>query len=583
MNPSDSAVGPVGPDPFTNVLGVVYSHNKTSDGGDLYMTNFGQQVAHFLEIENWYEKEWFEERRERLQGTGSVYKVPTKQVDGEGLNLVVKNCRVGENVPLDTHTLIEYITAEFNSPWEEFSLVMEMREGVFGPKAIKVDTQSPLAIYVPPERLQLWQTGRSKSKMNRIAARHPAIYLDILRQYKLIYRWIEGKNVVELFEETGFSGAALEALLAPITKKVIGDMDAKGYAVADMKPVHIIIGDEVLRSMGIAKPNASGNAGKITGQTLVAGVQTAIERGAYSVVDYELLFRTPIHEQQVKSSRRHSYLDHQLSRFREAPLPAHLKAEEVFGVPYIFGHAESTGGSLWVVGKDPNLFDFFLPERWRQTPSKKLSAENEVYYTLTKDNVHVVWKTSKVGEQPSSLYPSDDLTGQAVLVGYNSPFEEFAIAQFLNDSGVPTVYVRAIYMTGSPKLEQSSDLSRFESHKSLRTPDGRPLLRTDRNYISIRGYYNGPDRWVAEHDSKLYRPADLIQGLAAKIISKADYLRIFEYVNHELARVGYDGSLLSGNDILFAVDADGNLVMNTDGMPEARIANFELLRKIPRR
>ncbi len=570
----------VDPDSFTNILGVVYYHRKTSDGGDMYLTQFGQSVAHFLDIKNWYEKEWFEERGERLQGTGSVYKLPTKRIDGENLDLVVKNCRVGENVPLDTRSLLEFINAEFNSPWEEFSLVMEMREGTFGPKTVRVDTQTPLAIYVPPEKLQLWQTGRSKSKMNKIAARHPGIYLDILRQYKLIYRWIEGKNVVQIFEEAGICGERLEEILAPITKKVIGDLAVKGYAVVDMKPVHIIIGDDVIRSLSDLKVLVGGAAGEDINTELIAGVNAAVERVDYSVVDYELLLRTPAHEQEVKSTRRHSYLDHQVDRFKEMPLPAHLRAMEIFGVPYIFGHAESTGGYLWVVGKDPNLFDFFLPERWRQTPSKKLSAENEVYYTLTKDNVHVVWKTSKVGERPPAQYLTEALAQRAVHAGYNSPFEEFAVAQYLNEHGVPTVYVRAIYMTGSPKMEHSIDHSRFESHKHLRTPDGKALLRSDRNYITIRGYYNGPDRWVAEHDSLLYRPADLIQAIAAGTISKEDYIRIFECVNTQLNDAGYDGALLSGNDLLLAMDSNGNIVRNAHGVPEARICNFELLLKM---
>jgi hypothetical protein len=417
--------------------------------------------------------------------------------------------------------------------------------------------------------------------MNKIAARHPGIYLDILRQYKLIYRWIEGKNIVELFEEAGFSGEGLDAVIAPITKQVIEDMEKKGYAVADMKAVHIIIGDDVLRSLGADfRPGGSGPDGA-TKDGLAAGIREAVRAGRYSVVDYELLFRTPVHEQQVKLSRRHSYLDHQVLRFREAPLPAHLKAVEIFGVPYIFGHAESTGGSLWVVGKDPNLFDFFLPERWRQTPSKKLSAENEVYYTLTKDNVHVVWKTSKVGERPSAAFVSEILAAEALAAGYNSPFEEFAAAQYLNERGVPTVYVRAIYMTGTPKFEQSGDCSRFETHKDLVTPDGLPILRQDRNYISIRGYYNGPDRWVAEHDASYYQPADLIQALACKIISKPEFVAIFEYVKEQLRRAGYDGGLLSGNDVIVAIDAAGRLVRNAQGMPEALISNFELLRKLP--
>jgi hypothetical protein len=559
----------ISPDSFTNVLGVVYFHSKTSDGGDIYFTRFGQPLAHYLQIENWYEKEWFEQHREKLQGTGSVYKIPTKPIDGKSLNLVVKNCRVGENVPLDTHTLLEFINAEFNSPWEEFALVMEMRESRFGPPHITVKTQEPLAIYVPPEKLQMWQTGRSKAKMNTIAARHPGVDLDILKQYKLIYQWIEGKNVVEALEDIGMQNKKLEDVLAPLTKKAIADLDTKGYAIADMKPAHVIIGDRAIRRTG-PETNPMEHS--------IKDIHALIDRGDYSVVDYELLLRTAPHEQEVQYARRHSYLDHQRDRFKEAPLPPYLKAMEVFGVPYIFGHVESTGGYLWVVGKDPNLFDYFLPERWRKTPSKKLSAENEVYYTLTKDNVHVVWKTSKVGERPISPLlnaPSE----KAEEFGYNSPFEEFAIALFLNTIGMPTVYPRAIYMTGSTKLEQSFDTRRFASHASVRTPDGMPVLREDRNYITIRGYYNGPDQWVAEHDSQLYRPLDLLQALALSLIGKSDYVKTFDIVKQNLETVGYDGALLSGNDILVALDPKAELVKDLRGLLEARICNFELLRK----
>src|SRR6266508_2864396 len=111
---------------LVNVLGVVYMHTKTSDGGDLYLTRFAESYLEHFQINNWYEKEWFEGQRVRLRGTSSVYRVPTREVNGKSLDLVVKNCRVGEDVPIDTHTLQEFCDAEFNSPWEEFSLVMEM-------------------------------------------------------------------------------------------------------------------------------------------------------------------------------------------------------------------------------------------------------------------------------------------------------------------------------------------------------------------------------------------------------------------------------------------------------------------------
>jgi hypothetical protein len=383
---------------LVNVLGVIYAHRKTSDGGDMYFTLHGLRLSQQLAIENWYEKEWFENQREHLMGTGAVYKVPTKQIDGKSLDLVVKNCRVGEDVPLDTHTLIEFINAEFNSPWEEFSLVMELREGKYGPADMVIRTQDPLAIYVPPEKMQLWQSGRSRSKINKIMARHPGIDLDILRQYKLIYGWIRGRNVVEMLVDIGLSSELLSEALLPMTKKAIDDLDKKGYVVADMKPQHIIIGEDFTKAV-----DEIGNLGGATAATKqVELIRGLVEQGQYSVVDYELLLRTPHHEEKVKYSRRHSYLDDQRDRLIPTKLPPHLKTMEIFGVPYIHGHVESTGGQLWVVGKNGRLFDYFLPERWRKTVSWKLSENNEVYYTVTKDNVHIVWETSRVGETPNA-------------------------------------------------------------------------------------------------------------------------------------------------------------------------------------
>ncbi len=565
----------VAPESLINILGVVYVHTKTSDGGDMYFTRHGLPLAAQLAIENWYEREWFEEHREHLQGTGAVYRVPTKAVKGRSIELVVKNCRVGEDVPLDTHTLLEFINAEFNSPWEEFSLVMELREGKYGPPEVVIYTQEPLAIYVPPEKMQLWQSGRSRSKINKIKARHPGVDLDILRQYKLVYGWIQGKNVVDTFVDLGLSGEELAVALEPITRKAIGDLDKKGYVVADMKPAHVIVGDEFTRI--VADMGRSGGEAAQTKQ--VEFVHGLVEAGRYSVVDYELLLRTPLHEEEVKYSRRHSYLDDQRDRFIPTPLPPYLESTEVFGVPYIHGHVESTGGQLWVVGRNPRLFDYFLPERWRKTVSWRLSEDNEVFYTVTKDNVHIVWKTSRVGETPAGG-PSEEHNRKAAEYGFNSPFEEFAIAQFLLEHSAGTVYVRAIYMTGSEKMEQSTDPRRYESHKGLTGADGNPILTENRNYISIRGYYNGSDSWVAQQKGQLYRPIDLVSARTKNLISHLEYRNIFGAVQKKLLSLGYDGSLLEGNDILLALDPTGAIVKDAAGDVDARICNFELIRKL---
>ncbi len=561
---------------LVNVLDVVYFHIKTIDGGDLYLSRFAEPYQEHLKIKNWYERDWFTENRIRLKGTGSVYKVPTKEINGKSLDLVVKNCRVGEDVPFDTHTLEEFCDAEFNSPWEEFSLVMEMQESKYGPKEMRVNTQRPLAIYVPPEKMQPWQSGRSRSKINRIRAKHPGIDLDILKQYKMIYGWIRGKNLLEVFEKIDIDDDELVHHLKMINYRVISDLDRKGYLMADMKPEHIIISEtDILRINEIGRLQNDFNAYK----RQVDFLYELIKSGLYSVVDYELLSRTKEHEDEVKNYRRHSYLDDQRDRFKPTPLPNHLKSMDIFSVPYIYGRAESTGGRLWVVGRNASLFDYFLPERWRKTPSLKLSERSDVFYTITKDNIHLVWKPSRVGEMPDQD-DKEKYDPKVQKFGINSPFEKFAIANTLNQIGISTVYVRAIYMTGSFKIEASSDFRRYESHKNILDPEGNPILQENRNYITIRGYYNGPDHWVAEQRGSLYIPVDLEKAVYKGIINESECSVLVEWVKEKLKNAGYDGSLLKANDLLLVIDDNEEIMKNNSGKPEVIICNFELIWKI---
>jgi hypothetical protein len=560
---------------LVNVLGVVYVHTKTSDGGDLYLTRFAEPRHEHFEVENWYERDWFNTHKIRLIGTSSVYKVPTKEINGRSLDLVVKNCRVGEDVPIDTHTLQEFCDAEFNSPWEEFSLVMELMDNLYGPKEMKMNTQLPMAIYVPPEKMQAWQSGRSRVKINRIRARHPGIDLDILKQYKLIYEWIKGHNLKEAFAYVDINRDELVKHLQKITYKGQGDLNKKGYLMADMKPEHIIISEA--DTEGIVEIGRSQERNAPDKQ--VDRVYQLIHEGRYSIIDYELLLRTPEHDEEVKSSRRHSYLDDQQHRFDPSPLPAHLSYMEILGVPYLYGRAESTGGRLWVVGRNAHLFDYFLPERWRKTPSLKLSDTKEVFYTITKDNIHLVWETSRVGEMPVG----DEEGSRDPKVrqyGINSPFEEFAIAHSLNQIGIPTAYVRAIYMTGSTKVEASTDPRKYSSHKDILDPEGNPVLQENHNYITIRGYYNGPDQWVAEHEDALYTPVDLSKAVYSRIISDEQCLGFLEAIKEKLKQHGFDGSSLRPNDLLVAMDDKKQMMKNSSGEPVVLICNFELIWKM---
>jgi hypothetical protein len=511
--------------------------------------------------ENWYAREWFEAKRERLEGTSTVYKVPTRPVNGKALNLVVKWSRVGEMVPFDTLTVNKFIQAEFNSPFEEFSLLMELRRGEAGPAAIRIRTQLPLAIYVPSERLQLWQTGRSEDKIRAKITRHPGVEIDILRQYVVLFGWIKGLDGVDTAEKFGLEGRAQAEFLARVTSLVTHELWQKGFRVVDMKPAHIILRPQPDKKL----------------------LRDHNDQFAYALVDYELLERTPEHEQAVRSVNRQLYLKHMARRFdtnAANPMPAHLRATNVLGVDYIFGRAESTGGLLWVVGKDPDLFNYFLPERWRRTPKKKLSARNQFFHTRTKDNINLVWKVSRMGDSPWLKNPGAHKEA-ARAYGFNSPFEEFAFAFEMSRHGVRTVYPRAIYMTGRPRgaARPVSDERRFAALADFLTPDGQPVVRKEHDYITIWGFWNGPDELLAAQDGKFYQAVNVKRAFTDKLISKQTMEELTQMVTRRQAHYGLEDLNLKPDHLLISFDSEQHLVLDTMGKPEVRLCNFELIRR----
>ena len=185
---------------FLRLMGVDYVRFRVADGGDLYVTEHGMPFLEHLNPRNWYEPEWFRRNRVPLVGSGTVYRVPTRPIPGHpspSIELVVKWSRVGQDVPLDTMALDSAMNADFNTPFEEFSLLEELRASRVRPGEFRLLTQRPLAIYIPPERLQLWQTGRSRERIVSKGIRHPGVVIDILRSYIMLYGWIDGIDAVE--------------------------------------------------------------------------------------------------------------------------------------------------------------------------------------------------------------------------------------------------------------------------------------------------------------------------------------------------------------------------------------------------
>jgi hypothetical protein len=128
--------------------------------------------------------------------------------------------------------------------------------------------------------------------------------------------------------------------------------------------------------------------------------------------------------------------------------------------------------------------------------------------------------------------------------------------------------------------EHSTDVRKYESHKNILDPEGNPILQETHNYITIRGYFNGPDQWVADHSDSLYTPVDLSKVPYRVFITESECERLLKKVKERLKSAGYDGSLLKSNDILLAVDDVGNIMRSASGNPEVIICNFEMIWKI---
>ncbi len=540
-----------------SVMNVPYKHYVLSNGDDLYLTPHGQFSAPLLMPENyWLDKAWFRANSRRLSGTSMVYKVRTRPAQGRSRDIVLKWNRMGQDIPGATLTEDGLDDAEFNSPFEEFSLVYELHYTRHESPGT-VLTQKPLGIYVPGGHIEPQQLGRKPYKLEHLVSTHADFDLDVHRNYAVIYEWIKGLDLSEAIE----AGLIERDPAIEFFRRACAFMRGKGFLVADNKIQHLIV-----------RPEEGALARNRDGSPL------------WAAIDFELLQRTEQRERAVRRQKRKKYLVRQAHRFeaREDP-PPHLHRVNIFGVDYIFGTIESTGGALWTVGRDPALFEYFLPEKWRRTARKRLSVTSQIYETTTKENIHLVWKVSRVGEMPD-MDPFKGDEKRIIKLGYNSPFEEVALNLQLSRLGVATTYPRAIYMTGrrTETPPWLADRRRYLSHSRITRPDGKAVLRENHDYMIIWGYWNGPDELLAVRDEDHCRGINALQAYRQGIIDQPVYFRTMQRVRQMLLDVGIEDLNLRGNHILLSLDRHEQLVREHDGTPAVRICNFELLKRVDR-
>jgi hypothetical protein len=263
------------------VFGVDYLRLPQRDGGELYVTCFGWPWLSHLLPSRWYDNRHYSQSGTRLAGsTGAVYRVSSVGEAGRVMQLVVKFNRFAQDVPVhvgstlpDHVSMDEAMSAQFNSPFEELGLLGELRRGQFGPPELRIRTKRPLAIYCPPMSGRLWQLGRSRSRFESYRRIHQRdqdeagspVDLHLDRLYIVLFAWVRGLNA----EQMHTTGALGEDELHALTRRVNGELGAKGFRVIDNKPKHFIL-----------RQGRDGRLLRRRGELV------------YALVDFELLQRT---------------------------------------------------------------------------------------------------------------------------------------------------------------------------------------------------------------------------------------------------------------------------------------------------
>lgn len=281
------------PERRARVFGVDYALCPQPDGGELYISRPAWHWHDYLQPDRWWDREEIAVRGERLSGsTGTVYRARSTPPGRLPRDLVIKFSRVAQDVPLfipdeflESLPKEAVATARFLGPFAEFGLLTEMRDSVMNHGPHRLRTKVPLAIYSPPEKYPLWQTGRHsdifRSHLRAMTNDQfenglAPVQLDIGRDYLAIYEWIDGIDA----EEASHRGYLDETQLRDLTHLTNLTMARLGYRVLDNKPLHVIV-----------RPRPDGTLATRHGRIL------------HAVIDFELLQRIEDDEDTTSATR----------------------------------------------------------------------------------------------------------------------------------------------------------------------------------------------------------------------------------------------------------------------------------------
>ena len=272
------------------VFGVDYAVCPQPDGGELYISRPAWHWSDYLQPDRWWDRKNLRVRGERLGGsTGTVYRARSAPDGLPPRDLVVKFSRLAQDVPLfipdeflDSLPDGAVADARFLSPFAEFGLLHQLRSNILNHGPHRLRTKLPLAVYSPPEKYPLWQTGRHmdifRTHQETMAEDQfenglTRITLDPARDYIGIFAWIDGIDA----EEASRCGLIDEELLVLLTRSSNHALSRLGYRVLDNKPRHLIV-----------RPTSDGALLQRHGRIV------------YTMIDFELLQR---HEDAARMTR----------------------------------------------------------------------------------------------------------------------------------------------------------------------------------------------------------------------------------------------------------------------------------------
>lgn len=516
------------------ILDVPYLHLKTRIGDDLYLTDAGLPYLDDLLPDNFArDRDWFNSVKVPLPGSSTPFRVPLRDSKKEYPEVMFKWNRMG------TDPMIPDQNAIFNSPFEEFSIAAELEKRLSG----RLKLQLPLGIYVPSERHSLETLQRRRHLMDFLTRRSSDDGIDINRDYAVIYAWIEGKDLWEHVQDSSIDFDSAQSLSDRSAELI----DSLGYAVDDHKMNHLVARD----------------GGE------------SYDLAELYLIDFELLRRTAKHEKTIRRFRRQRYYQLRVRSRQTAPAD---QQREILGIPFIETAVESSGGRLWIRGQEPEYSDYFLPEKWQTTPRIKLNRAGNTYLTDSKDGVRLIVKSSKVGMKP--LYEDFCVDNDAdISYSYNSPFEEAMWAQKLQNAGIPSTRLLAIY-----RMNQESDIApylrderRYENLSELKDLSGAKLLHHKRQYLTIWDYWQGDDEDLLINTVPSFTPMNLLEAYYREMIDTRGYESLLRYVRFKLSAKGFIDYSLKPSHLILAADRKNKLLNDETGMPIYRLCSFSLV------